>query len=219
MVLTPDQAKAFYDRFGSKQDAQSFYEDGALDDLVNHSQFNRAQSVFEIGCGTGRLAFRLLSGYLPSSASYFGIDSSETMTRLATQRLAPFSERARAVLSDGSMHFPLPDHSLDRVVSTYVLDLLSEQDIRHVLAETYRLLRPGGKLCLVSLTDGATLVSRIVSGLWSTAFRLRPSLVGGCRPICLESYLQAQQWSIDYHNVVAQLGIASEVLVATPEQF
>ena len=33
MVLKPYEAKKFYNRFGKKQDLQSFYEDKATDDL------------------------------------------------------------------------------------------------------------------------------------------------------------------------------------------
>ena len=61
MVLTRSQAQTFYDRFGRKQDAQAFYEDGALDDLIDHAAFEQVEKVFELGCGTGRFASRLLA--------------------------------------------------------------------------------------------------------------------------------------------------------------
>jgi ubiquinone/menaquinone biosynthesis C-methylase UbiE len=215
MVLTSSQAKAFYDRFGSKQDAQAFYEDAALDDLIAHAKFELAERVFEFGCGTGRLAARLLSKHLSPSASYLGVDLSETMIDLAKQRLSPFIGRARVKQSDGAMRFPLPDRSVDRVVSAYVLDLLSDQDMRDAASEAQRVLKPAGKLCLVSLTHGVTPVSRIVSALWSMTFRLRASLVGGCRPIRLASYFAPPVWSLDYRNVVTRFGISSEVLVVS----
>jgi len=215
MVLTPSQAKTFYGRFGSKQDAQAFYEDAAIDDLIAHASLEQAETVFELGCGTGRLALRLLSEQLPPSASYLGIDVSQTMIDLAKHRLLPFSERAKVERSDGSMRFPLPDHSVDRFVSTYVFDLLSDQDIRDAIREAHRVLKPGEKLCLASLTGGITPVSRVVSALWSLTFRLRASPVGGCRPIRLASYLERHAWSVDYRSVVVRFGISSEVLVAT----
>jgi cyclopropane fatty-acyl-phospholipid synthase-like methyltransferase len=37
-----------------------------------------------------------------------------------------------------------PAAAYDRFVSNYVFDLLSEEDIRAVIAEAYRVLRPGG---------------------------------------------------------------------------
>jgi len=214
MVLTRAQAQAFYDRFGKKQDTQSFYEDPALDALIAHAAFEQAEKVFELGCGTGRFALRLLTKHLPASASYLGIDLSQTMIDIADQRIASCSGRAKVVRSDGSMHFPLPDRSADRVVSAYVLDLLSETDIRDAITEASRVLMPGGKLCLVSLTAGVTIPSRIVSGLWSAAFGLHAPLVGGCRPIRLDSYVDGDAWSVEYRDVVTQFGVPSEVLVA-----
>ena len=217
MVLTRSQAQAFYDRFGRKQDAQAFYEDRALDDLVAHAAFGQAERVFELGCGTGRFALRLLAKHLSPSASYHGIDLSRTMIEIAGQRIVSYAERAKAVQSDGSMRFLLPDHSVDRVVSTYVLDLLPETDIRQAISEAHRVLVPGGKLCLVSLAEGVTFASRIVCALWSAAFRLHAPLVGGCRPIRLDSFFDPQSWSLDYRRVVNQFGVPSEVLIAGPK--
>ena len=217
MVLTRFQARAFYDRFGKKQDTQAFYEDAALDDLIAHAAFEQAKKVFEFGCGTGRFASRLLAKHLSPSASYLGIDLSQTMITIAAQRILPYKERAQVSQSDGSMRFPLPDHSVDRVVTTYVLDLLPEEDILQAICEASRVLIPGGKLCLVSLTQGVSFVSRIFIALWSALFRLRPSLVGGCRPILLNSFFDQQSWSVDYRNVVIRFGVPSEVLIASPK--
>jgi ubiquinone/menaquinone biosynthesis C-methylase UbiE len=81
-TLTTAQAKAFYDRFGARQDAQSFYEDRAIDVLVVHGVFSTATSVFEFGCGTGRFAKRLLAQALPPEARYMGVDVSSAMVCL-----------------------------------------------------------------------------------------------------------------------------------------
>jgi len=217
MVLTRAQARTFYDRFGRKQDAQAFYEDAALDDLIAHGTFEQAERVFEFGCGTGRFASRLLTTHLSPSASYLGIDLSQTMITIAGQRISAYADRAKVLRSDGSVCFPLPDHSVDRVVSTYVLDLLSETDIQQAISEARRVLMPGGKLCVVSLTNGVTFVSRIVCALWSQLFRLHAPLVGGCRPLQLDPLFEQHGWSISYRNVVTQFGVPSEVIVACLE--
>jgi len=216
MVLTPSQARKFYDHWGTRQDTQAFYEDAALDDLVAHAAFGHAASLFEFGCGTGRFASRLLTRHLPPSASYLGIDISKTMIEIADKRISPFADRARVELSDESVVFPLPDHSVDRVVSTYVIDLLSETDIQKAISEAGRVLKPGGKVCLLSLTTGNTMTSRLVTGLWSALFRLHAPLVGGCRPIWIESFVSHERWVVQYRNVVTRFGVPSEVLIATP---
>ena len=214
-TLTPSEARTFYDKFGEKQDKQGFYENPALEDLIVHADFQHAQKVFEFGCGTGKFAERLLQKHLSSSARYLGCDVSSTMINLARQRLAPYAERAKVFRSNGSIRFPLSDHSVDHVISNYVLDLLSEEDILLVFAEAHRVLTAGGKLCLVSLTKGVTLPSKIVSLIWMTLFRIRASLVGGCRPIRLESYFDQELWQLEYQNVLTPFEVPSEVFILT----
>jgi ubiquinone/menaquinone biosynthesis C-methylase UbiE len=217
MTLSRSKAERFYDRFGRKQDAQAFYEDAALEELIAHATFESAQNVYEFGCGTGRLAERLLKQTLPSSAVYTAADISRVMISIAQQRLKPYGKRIDLIKSNGAIHVRLTDHTVDRFVSTYVLDLLADADIRNVIAEAYRVLRTDGKLCLVSLTSGVTMVSKLVSTLWEILFRVYPTLVGGCRPIPLESYLDQKSWSVEYHHIVVQYGVPSEVVIASPK--
>jgi SAM-dependent methyltransferase len=215
LALSPTEIRAFYDRFGSRQDSQGFYEDAALEDLVAHARFEEAENVFEFGCGTGRFAEKLLALSLPASATYLGCDLSATMVDLAARRLARFGERARVIRTDGGVRFPVRDGSVDRVIATYVLDLLSEADVAEFLREALRALVPAaGRLCLVSLTKGATPLSRSVSTAWAAVYRLSPRLVGGCRPIRLADRLDPLSWETRHHRVVVAFGVPSEVLIA-----
>ena len=214
--LTPGEAKAFYDRFGSRQDSQSFYEAAALDQLVENGSFATAKFVFEFGCGTGRFALDLLQHHLPAGAVYRGSDISSTMVGLASARLAPYGERAAVELSSGEVAIGLGEHSVDRVVSTYVLDLLSASSAERFLAEAKRVLRPDGLLCLVGITYGTTPSSRVVMGIWQWLFTRNPSWVGGCRPTLLAERLASADWRVRFRRVVVSWGIASEVVVASP---
>lgn len=212
-VLSHEEAKAFYDWFGPRQDSQRIYEDAALADLLAHADFGEARSVFEFGCGTGRFAERLLSEWLTRDCRYQAADISATMVRLAQARLTPWREQAHVVQVSGPMSVPAADASFDRFVACYVLDLLSDEDIRRLLAEARRVLVPGGLLCVVGLTQGASLSARIVGLLWRALFWLQPKLVGGCRAVVVRDYLD-RYWSVGYDNVVTQFGISSEVLIA-----
>ena len=212
-VLERSAVRAYYDWFGKRQDSQGFYENPALDDLIAHASFQDTRSVFEFGCGTGKFAARLLEKHLSFSASYLGCDISPVMVELAKQRLEPYEGRAKVALSDGSMKFSLSEHSVDRVVSSYVLDLLSEEDIRRFLSESLRVIKPGGKVCLSSLTKGVSLPSWIVSTIWMTVFRVKPAIVGGCRPIRIDSFMDPLVWMVVYRKVVTPFGVPSEVLV------
>ncbi len=212
-VLDSASVQAYYDHFGKKQDSQGFYEDPALDDLVAHASFPDARHVFEFGCGTGKLAASLLEKHLPFSTSYLGCDVSPVMIGLTKRKLATYGERAQAVLSDGAVWFPLSDRSVDRVVASYVLDLLSEADIGQFFAEAHRVMMPGGKVCIASLTRGINVPSRIVSSLWMSVFRLSPALVGGCRPIHVDDFVNPQEWLVVHRRVVTPFEVPSEVLI------
>jgi ubiquinone/menaquinone biosynthesis C-methylase UbiE len=213
-VLSHDEARRFYDRFGARQDSQAFYEAPALADLVEHLELARARAVVELGCGTGRFAASLLRERLPPSATYLGIDVSTTMVELARRRLAEFGPRAEVRRSDGSPRIDAPDGAFDRYLSTFVLDLLSPADIGAALAEAHRVLEPGGLLGLVGLTSGERGAARAVSWLWTQVHRLRPALVGGCRPLEVLDFLPREGWKVRHRGVVAPYAIASEILVA-----
>ncbi len=213
-TLSRAEARRLYDRVGTLQDRQLFYEGPPLADLCAHAHFEEAESVVEFGCGTGRFAAELLAERLPPAARYVGVDQSATMVRLARARIAPFGARAEIRLSDGSPALDLPDASCDRFVSSYVLDLLSLEDVRDVLAEARRLLAPGGLLCLTGLTRGTTWTARVSGWVWQRIHRLRPSLVGGCRPLELADFLSAADWELRHRRVLAPFALASEVVVA-----
>ncbi len=99
-MLTYDEAERFYDSFGIKQDRQ-IYEESAINALLEHGEFAKAKNVVEFGCGTGRLASLLLTGFLPGDCYYFGIDISQTMIDICRDKIKLFSERAKCFKSEG----------------------------------------------------------------------------------------------------------------------
>jgi ubiquinone/menaquinone biosynthesis C-methylase UbiE len=212
--LSREEIRAFYDRFGSKQDWQRFYEGAAIRTLLIHGRMGLATSVFELGCGTGAFAMDLLLKHLPENATYVGVDISSTMVALARQKLARYAERANVVHTDGSLRFDFPEASFDRFISNYVLDLLSPDDIVMVLSEAHRLLKTDGLICLVSLTAGRTTFSRVVTRLWRCVHNRNPGLVGGCRPLDLTKFFGENRWDVTFHDIVNSMGIASEIVIA-----
>jgi len=207
-TLTLEEAKAYYDGFGAKQDSQTFYEGPAIKKLIANSHFDQAASVFEFGCGTGRFAQELLNEHLPPDAIYHGIDVSSTMT----------GPRATITRTSTDVDIPVGDDSIDRFVSTYVFDLLPQTTAKETLDEAHRALQAEGLLCLASITQGMNFISHFVMDTWQWIFSKKPSLVGGCRPMELTKLLPLDQWQIRYQTVVVAWGIASEVIVAAPEK-
>ncbi len=214
MALTLNQARRVYDRIGRVQDWQAFYEDATINRLVAESDLAGDQTIFEFGCGTGRLAANLLAA-LPPSVNYLGVDISPVMVNLATSRLAPWAERAKVVLVDGSLPLPADDGFADRVLSTFVFDLLDDAYARAVVDEFRRILAPDGRLCLASLTHGERLLERGLCRAWTGIWRIAPQVLGGCRPISTTALL-AHDWNIEHHSRVHRWGLVMDVVIAAP---
>lgn len=212
--MSPEQARSVYNRIGRIQDRQSFYESAAIDDMITHADFAHAGSVFEFGCGTGELARRLLTDHLPREAGYRGIDISDTMVGLATERLARWSDRVEVERVSGGLPLSGADGGFDRFVATYVFDLLDTDTALDVLDEAHRLLTSGGLLCVVSLTEGPTRISGAMSSTWRWIWARTPQLLGGCRPVEMRRKFSDDRWDVLHHAIVISWAVPSEVVVA-----
>lgn len=215
--LSPQAAARVYDRIGRLQDTQAPFERPALDRLVRAGDFARARSVLEVGCGTGSLARRLLAQELPRGSTYTGLDVSTRMVALSRRRVAPWAERARILQVDGSLPLPAADSSADRIIAAYVLDLLDPAYAGRLIEEATRILTPGGRLCLVSLTQGKSRRGRALTRAWRWIWERAPQLVGGCRPIQLARLLEQANWNVVVDAVIESWSVPSEILVAAAQ--
>jgi ubiquinone/menaquinone biosynthesis C-methylase UbiE len=212
-MLSTEEVRTVYNRLGAALDWLQPYEHAARAELTAHAELEHARSVFEFGCGTGRLAELLLEHHLPERARYQAVDLSPRMVALARKRLERFGPRVSVRLTEGETHLDLMPATVDRFLSTYVLDLLSSSDILTLIAEAHRVLTLNGLLGLISLTHGFTAASRLVERAWRALHARRPSLVGGCRPISLLEVVGAPGWRLRHRRLIASLGVPSEVVV------
>ncbi|WP_197518413.1 class I SAM-dependent methyltransferase [Mycobacterium sp. E3198] len=190
------------------------FEGPALARLTADGRLSEARNVVEIGCGTGRFARDLLINVCGLHCRYVGLDVSPRMCRIATARLAAWSARARVMHWDGTLPLPLPPAAADRVVAAFVVDLLATDYARQLLADTHRVLAPGGLLCLTSLVQGTTRASRAFSSAWSVVARRAPTLLGGCRPVVLADLIDTACWAVHTDITLTARGFPAGVLVA-----
>ena len=211
-LLERDEIVSLYNRFGAKQDTQGWYEDEPLAEMKRQMDFGSADSILELGAGTGRLAHEVVTELAPPGTRYLGLDLSPVMVNLSGNRLRSCSN-AFAVVGDVRAPLPLRDQSVSHVFAAYVLDIFSEDEIRSVYAEVQRVLRPGGLFGAVSLTGGHTPLSRLTASLWSAVHRVRPQAVGGCRPLELLACVP-DGFEIAHACKKVAGGIPSEVIVS-----
>jgi hypothetical protein len=73
-------------------------------------------------------------------------------------------------------------------------------------------LKTGGRMVLVYLTEAVDLPSRLVMRVWKAVYRIHPLLLGGCRPVEVLPHLRG--FAEVRREVVVQLGVPSAVVVA-----
>lgn len=207
-TITPETARRFYDWLGAKHDWGGRFERRAKDQALALLEAGSAQRLLNVGVGTGKEQ-RTIQKILPPGGLSFGIDLSWEMLNL-TRRRVPETQLCQA----SAAQLPFAASSFDRLLCTYVLDLLGTAVLPQVLAECHRVLQPGGKLVLVSLTEGIDTPSKLIIGLWKTAYKVHPLTCGGCRPLRLQTLAQQAGFSILKREVIVQLGVPSEVVLA-----
>jgi ubiquinone/menaquinone biosynthesis C-methylase UbiE len=98
-------------------------------------------TIVEIGPGTG-----VNLAYLPRDIALVAIEPSPPMRRYLGERAAALG-RSLTLLDGTAERLPLPDRSVDAVVSTLVL--CSVADPAATLAEVRRVLKPGGRFLFI----------------------------------------------------------------------
>ena len=105
-----------------------------------HLQVGQPLHIVEFGCGEGYVGELLVQrGY-----RYTGIDIAESAAKKATERLAPFGDRARVLVAD-ILDLPMiPDTTFDAGIDVGCLHMLVvDADRRAYLREAYRVLKAG----------------------------------------------------------------------------
>jgi ubiquinone/menaquinone biosynthesis C-methylase UbiE len=161
-------------------------------------------AVLEVAVGTG-LVFREVLRRNPSGRNA-GIDLTEAMLRRARRKAertgAPFSLEV-----GDARRLAFDDASFDVVLSNNMLGLLSAPDIAAVMGELRRVLRPGGRLVLVTMLRPERRVSRWI-------YQLGAMRLGGWSDVVLEPFVRDAGFKDVRREVVTQLGVPSEILAA-----
>ncbi len=123
----------------------------------------------EIGFGSG-----LNLPYYKNVNKLYALDPSEGLLEIARNNISVVSFPVEH-LQDSAEHIPLPDNSLDFVISTWTLCSIPHPET--ALKEVFRILRPGGKFSFVEHGKSSkTFISKVQNFLTPLSKRL----AGGC---------------------------------------
>ena len=165
-------------------------------------------TILEVAVGTG-LAFYDVVKRNPHGENT-GIDLSGGMLKKAEKRLEKLSG-ANFTLSTGTaFNLPMRDSSVDVLMNSYMVDLMTETDMNKVLKEFRRVLKAQGRLIMVNMTTGERFGSNIYDFIYSIA----PRLMGGCRGVKLSDKLSEHGFKVEKREYIQQFLFPSEVILA-----
>jgi ubiquinone/menaquinone biosynthesis C-methylase UbiE len=171
------------------------------------AELKPGQVVLDLGSGAG-LDVLLSARRVGPAGHAFGVDMTDEMLELA-RRNADKSGVTNATFLKGTIeNVPLPDASVDVVISNCVINLA--EDKAAVIKESFRVLRPGGLVAVADMVEMEPLDPAIKQNLDSWA-----GCISGSIPI--EEYRQAlvsagfQEVDFQVHATESMPGTAGRI--------
>jgi len=152
MTEAVPKARQFYDRISHLYDSLAdSNEHKARERGLTLLNIQPGERVLEVGYGTGH-SLQKFAESVGESGRVFGVDISQGMCDVAQKRIAEAGVGERVELSVSEVP-PLPydDNSVDAVSMSFTLELFGLDVIPQVLQESMRVLKPGGRVGVVSM--------------------------------------------------------------------
>jgi len=132
------------------------------------AELKPGETVLDLGSGGG-IDVLLSARRVGPTGFAFGLDMTDEMLALAAQNKRRSGLSNVQFLKGEIEHIPLPDNSVDVIVSNCVINLSADKD--QVLREAFRVLRPGGRFAVSDV---------VVRGEVPEAIRRSMNLWVGC---------------------------------------
>jgi demethylmenaquinone methyltransferase/2-methoxy-6-polyprenyl-1,4-benzoquinol methylase len=195
----------WYDMLGGRSEKR--YRDLGLRLL----DVQAGEQVLEVGFGTGHCILSL-AARVGDEGRVHGIDISDGMLGVATARVsaAGLGERVELVRGDAA-EMPYAGGRFDAVFISFTLELFDTPEIPLVLAECLRVMKPGGRLVVVSMSAYGAETTMV--RLYKWAHRTFPGVVD-CRPIYARKALQEAGFEIQDDRILTMWDLPVEVVLA-----
>lgn len=171
------------------------------------------ERILEIGFGTGH-CLAALANDVGRSGRVIGLDISDGMLAIAHERLQQLglSDRVELHLGDAARLDFIETASLDGVFMSFTLELFDNPEIPRVLQECHRVLKPGGRLAVVSMTK--TNPPGVAVRLYEWFHEHMPDYAD-CRPIFARQALEQNGFAIQDLSVSSMWGLPVEIVLGT----
>jgi ubiquinone/menaquinone biosynthesis C-methylase UbiE len=204
-------ARTVYNRLGHRLERAARYEAHAKAEAMSLLNARPGEKVLHLGIGTGNEQAQLVGDVIPGG-TVVGLDIARVLLALTRLKMLP---SAPSLLIEGDATIlPFAKATFDCLFSAYLLDLLPTPDLVPTLHEWRRVLRPGGRIVVVTMTEGIDPASRLFVAWWKVRFRFAPAAFGGCRPLQLTRFIATAGFTDIQQIVIVQRGFPSEIIRA-----
>jgi ubiquinone/menaquinone biosynthesis C-methylase UbiE len=169
------------------------------------------ESLLEIGYGTGHSLIKLAES-VGDSGHVLGIDSSQSMYKISLKKINRTKMEKRISLKCANvLEASYQENSFDGIFMSFTLETFNSESISQLLEKMKGWLRPGGKLCILSMAESEKKTLMYKMYLWS--HRTFPSLVD-CRPISPEKMLTENDFNIKETELMKIYNLPVKIVLA-----
>jgi demethylmenaquinone methyltransferase/2-methoxy-6-polyprenyl-1,4-benzoquinol methylase len=199
VLTTRHETRAFYDKIAGVYDLLSEKSEQPIRRFgLERLEVRTGERVLEIGFGTGSSLLELAER-VGLKGKVFGVDLADKMTEVARRKLKDHDllDRVQLIGADASS-LPFMSESIDAIFMSFTLELFDTPEIPAVLGECKRVLRPGGRMVVVSITKKGR--AGAMRQIFEWTHEHFPNFLD-CRPIFVQQELLAAGFEIKSADV------------------